>query len=40
MGDIADLMLDGSLCEQCGEFIDSDAPGHPRLCAACSKEEE
>ena len=40
MGDIADMMLDGTLCEQCGEFIDDDEGGSPRLCASCSQEKE
>lgn len=40
MGEIAEMMLDGLMCEQCGEFFDDvlqggDGPGHPRLCAAC-----
>jgi len=35
MGDIADMMLDGTLCETCGEFLDGDAPGHPRQCHDC-----
>ena len=39
MGDIADMMLDGTLCEVCGEFIDDDEGGYPRRCAACSQEE-
>jgi hypothetical protein len=34
MGEIADMMLDGTLCEQCGEYID-EGDGFPRLCAAC-----
>ena len=37
MGEIADMMLDGTLCEQCGEFIDDDG-GFPRLCASCEAE--
>jgi hypothetical protein len=32
MGEIADMMLEGLLCEQCGVFIDEDPPGHPRNC--------
>jgi hypothetical protein len=38
MGEIADMMLDGTLCECCGAFIDDDAPGHPRYCSKeCAK---
>jgi hypothetical protein len=34
MGEIADMMLDGTLCEGCGEFIDDDgAEGFPRYCS-------
>lgn len=40
MGEISDMMLDGTLCEQCGEFIDDDEGGEfPRKCAACLQEE-
>jgi hypothetical protein len=39
MGEIADMMLDGTLCEQCGEFID-EGGGFPRLCASCSSEAD
>lgn len=41
MGEIADMMLEGILCEQCGEFIDDDMEaGFPRLCESCKIEEE
>jgi hypothetical protein len=40
MGEIADMMLDGTLCETCGEFIDeADTGGFPRKCAACLADE-
>lgn len=35
MGEIADLMLDGEMCQECGEFIEP-ALGYPGLCAGCS----
>jgi hypothetical protein len=42
MGDIADMMLDGTLCATCGAAMDDvadddfDAPGFPRYCSlAC-----
>ena len=38
MGDIAEMMLEGILCEQCGCFIDFDYVGHPRLCEDCIAE--
>lgn len=38
MGDIADMMLDGTLCECCGEYIDDEeASGFARYCSkSCS----
>ncbi len=39
MGDVADMMLDGTLCQGCGELLSDDAPGHPRTCAACSSDQ-
>lgn len=40
MGEIADMMLDGTLCEGCGEFLDADDgnDGFPQLCAACAQD--
>lgn len=38
MGEIADMMLDGDLCEGCGEYI-GDGGGFPRYCSAqCEKD--
>lgn len=35
MGEIADMMLDGTLCEGCGEYLDDeDGDGVPRYCSA------
>lgn len=34
MGDIADMMLSGELCECCGVYIDEHADGIPRYCSA------
>lgn len=36
MGDIADMMLDGTLCEGCGEFLNEDPPGFPSYCEGCA----
>lgn len=37
MGEIAEMMLDGIMCEGCGEWMEDDfLAGHPRRCAACS----
>ncbi len=38
MGDIADLIIEGTLCECCGEWI-GDAVGYPRKCPYCISEE-
>lgn len=38
MGEIADMMLEGVLCETCGEYI-GDEVGYPRRCAACEASE-
>lgn len=35
MGDSADSMVNGLLCEQCGVLIDGEEPGYPRSCSDC-----
>lgn len=35
MGDFADMVVDGIVCQLCGEFM-GDACGHPRTCSGCS----
>lgn len=35
MGEIAEMMLDGTLCEGCGEFLTDDPPGYPCRCSSC-----
>ncbi|MFT8928500.1 MAG: hypothetical protein ABF969_04100 [Sporolactobacillus sp.] len=39
MGEIADMMLDGVLCEQCGCLIGGEETGYPRLCEDCAEEQ-
>jgi len=34
MGEIAEMHLDGTLCECCGVYL-GEAVGYPRRCAAC-----
>jgi hypothetical protein len=34
MGEIAEMMLGGDMCERCGEFMDGGS-GFARLCAGC-----
>ncbi len=43
MGDVADMMIEGILCESCGVLMDditegSDAPGYPRRCPSCRED--
>jgi len=35
MGDQADMVLDGTLCEGCGVFLNDDPPGYPCYCGEC-----
>lgn len=37
MGDIADMILEGELCECCGVYM-GDACGYPRKCAGCRRD--
>ena len=37
MGDVADMMLDGTLCAGCGSFIDGKGEGFPRYCSDCHR---
>lgn len=36
MGDIADMILEGNMCQYCGEILDP--KGYPAVCAACQQE--
>ncbi len=38
MGEIAEMMLDGMMCQWCGECID-DPMGFPTVCAGCQAGE-
>jgi len=38
MGEVADMMIEGYLCERCGTVVDEQEPGHPRLCKPCIRE--
>ena len=42
MGEIAEMMLDGTLCEECGVYIAGEGYGVPRRCRDCrpSKKEQ
>jgi len=37
MGDAAEMVLDGILCQVCGEYI-GEAVGYPRNCESCGGE--
>lgn len=36
MGEIADMMLDGILCQECGQFI-GERVGFPQSCDDCEE---
>jgi hypothetical protein len=36
MGEIADMMLDGTLCQSCGEYLDQEPCGYPVSCGGCA----
>lgn len=40
MGEIADMILMGFICQQCGMPIDGDAIGFPRCCEECAQDEK
>lgn len=37
MGEYADMMLDGTMCQSCGEYIGSDS-GFPTFCRNCERD--
>jgi len=44
MGDAADDILNGMVCQHCGEWMDDilagvDAPGYPRSCVRCRHQD-
>lgn len=45
MGEIADMHLDGTLCQYCGAVFEditggAEAPGYPRACEECEEESK
>lgn len=42
MGEIAEMMLDGTMCQGCGEWLcdGEDGPGFPGFCEACKPRVE
>ena len=39
MGEIADMILEGQMCQECGEFL-GEGDGYPTYCSSCMPEEE
>lgn len=37
MGDISEMMLDGTMCAGCGEFL-GQGEGYPKFCKECQDE--
>lgn len=37
MGEIAEMMLDGTLCECCGVYLRGEGSGIPRRCRDCKR---
>jgi acetone carboxylase gamma subunit len=42
MGDAADMILEGIVCQFCGVFLNTseDAPGYPVTCDGCEDEDD
>jgi Zn finger protein HypA/HybF involved in hydrogenase expression len=40
MGEIAEMMLDGTLCEGCGVFLNAEPTGYPCYCSSCASERK
>ena len=40
MGKIAEMMLDGTLCEKCGAVLGGESPGYPRYCKGCNPDNK
>lgn len=41
MGEIAEVAMDGTLCQQCGVLMlkeGEDPPGHPQTCEECERD--
>lgn len=38
MGEYADMMLDGTMCSSCGEYLGGDE-GYPVTCASCAGDD-
>ena len=39
MGEVAEMVINGELCEGCGVYLEGEPPGHPRHCKDCKNEK-
>lgn len=39
MGDYVDMILEGMMCQECGEYI-GEGDGFPVTCGGCSEDED
>jgi hypothetical protein len=37
MGEVTEMILEGILCMECGQLVDGEATGYPRLCKECEE---
>lgn len=40
MGEIAEMILDGFLCDKCGGVVDDKETGYPRSCDDCKPKKK
>jgi hypothetical protein len=40
MGEIAEMILEGVICQYCGTLIDGEETGYPRTCNDCIADEK
>lgn len=40
MGDIAEMILHGFLCDKCGGVVDGEETGYPRPCDDCKPKKK
>ena len=40
MGEIAEMMLEGYLCSQCGVFLSEEPTGYATLCESCQEDDD
>jgi hypothetical protein len=38
LADIAEMIMEGLLCEVCGGIVDEESTGYPRSCEDCENE--